>query len=282
MSSSTSDQDPVRQGPTPAAPFGYVNLSDAVRAANESSPSEDPAPTESSATDPPTTGLASRLFSVVRYVHIAGRAIHEISTVIIRRHIKQRFRRNPDNIRHINSPAFTSQRVQSANVDDSQTLHLPMRCWLADATLAFTYQDFCGFCGSPMKNHLSTAAIIEGIVLSAASPGWEDNMGEAHRRLLILWEVITLGGCIACVVFTICTYVEMSSSFDGWVSSATISLAFYWLTFWQPRLGLLTIWGVLGRILCQVVTAWMAASSVFNWSTAFILLLLMFRVAVPQ
>lgn len=276
MATSNSKKSPVRQRSAHITPPGYVNFSDAIAAANEDLPVAG-----SPSTDPRAIGRASRFSSVMEGVVQLNLNLYDFSVAVFR-HITFYHRRNPAKIRHIISRPFTSGRLQEANVDDSQAVRLAIWCCFTDVTLFLTYNDFCGFCGSPMKNKLSNPAIIEGIVVSAAPPGWEDNMRSRHRILLILLEVICLITLVTCIVCTVLDYVERASSFDGWMSSAGMALTFYWLNFWQPRLGLLTIWGFFGRFISIWIVVWIAVSSAMNWALGLVLLLLAQRISIPQ
>ncbi|KAK7745227.1 hypothetical protein SLS62_009856 [Diatrype stigma] len=272
----TPQISPVRKRLAHVTPPGYVNFSDAIAAANEDLPT-----TENPSPDPRPTRRASRRLSIVEGVIQLTLKLFDVSVAVFR-YMRFPIRRNPDKMRHIISRPFTSMSLQEANADDSQAVRLGLFCFITDVTLALTYNDFCGFCGSPMKNKWSTPAIIEGVVVSAAPPGWEDNMKGRHRALLIVTEITYFVALIMCIFFAVSEYVVRAATFDSWLSSSGVGLAFYWLNFWQPRLGLLTIWGFFGRLLSIWIIVWIAVSSAMTWSLALVLILLAERISIPQ
>ncbi|EMR71847.1 hypothetical protein MGN70_002225 [Eutypa lata] len=241
----TTPSDHVRQRSSNHASFAldssdYVNLSDAVRAANE----EEPVQQRPFLNTPIGRFLAHFIHVTHLIITLPQRVTGFVWRTLFRQH----------RCRHIMSTAYTDKRVLEANMDDTHPMHLGPACWLSDLTLSFTYQDFCGFCGSPMKNDLSTPRIVEGGQARAAAPvGLLEGMNLRHRVLLMSTELFFLASVAMMSAMGAVAYSKRMPIYDGYLTSAGITFAGYWLSYWQPRLGMLTTWGWMGRLLCQLI-----------------------------
>lgn len=242
----------------------YVNLSDAVRAANE-----DPQEQEAEAQRAPPFIK----WFIASLVHIVNRIINRP-----RRAIRALL---PKRGRHVLCFGHTDLKVLENNVDDTLPVRLGLGCWTADVTLLFTYQDFCGFCGSPIKNSLSTPRFMDGEFRAASNTGLLDGMDYRHRILLITTELIFVGGVFMMFTMGLRAYQTLTPGFEAYMTGAAATFMGYWLGYWQPRIGLLTRYGWMGRFVCLGLLGWILVTSTLNWGTIMFAAYLGHRLVTP-
>lgn len=263
-----------------------VNMSTAINDAYNAANHEGPDPASSRVTN--FISVIWLMFSVVRTAIILGTIKIARAIIFPFAYVERRLRyRNPRTWRHVapRRSASMAQAIEGTgnheHEHEQRPRRLPYLCLLSDYTLAFTYNDYCGFCGSAMRNEWSLPAEVQGVVLTSCPLSWGEHMSRTARLSLIAWELFTL------VAFSVLTSLYTASlkaeeeDAEGWLAPALFTLIGYWITFWQPRLGLLTWPGTIGRAFSMLGIIYIGTTLVANWGSWFVIFMLSVRLVKP-